>query len=84
MLLVIAGGLVVLAWVERSPLLGAITIAYAASASLGVFHDAVKLPFQRGVGDYNTPDNSTVNVLLPGLVLIISAAIAFIVDLRKQ
>jgi hypothetical protein len=91
-LLVVALGLLVLAWVERSWLLTGIAVAFTGAAVLGL--DTLWSPENLiydvwswfGVSDQHMPFNTAgmIDVLLPGAVLLLGAAIAVVVDLRKQ
>jgi hypothetical protein len=89
-LMVIAFGLVALAWVERSRGLAVITAIYLAAACLGVFYDPQNLLYKAlsllGVSDAAMPYSAagTVNVLLPGLVLLGGALLALRADLRQR
>jgi len=85
-LLVIALGLLVLAWVERSRLLSVIAVVYTGAACLGVFYDPINLLHRAGMSEsaLGSSNDAIVNVLLPGLVLIIGAATSFALDLRTK
>ena len=89
-LLVVAVGLVALAWVERSWLLAAICVVYTFAACIGVFYNPENQLFpiltDLGVSDQSLPynDAGTINVLLPGVVLILGGLVAVSVDLRHR
>ena len=89
-LLVIVAGLLVLSRVERSALLTAITVVYTVAACLGVFYNPENLLYRLlsafGVEDQSMPFTigGTVNVLLPGAVLLVGALVAVSADLRRR
>lgn len=89
-LLVVAAGLLVLSRVERSRLLTAIALAYTVAACLGVLYNPENLLYRLlsafGVADQSMPFaiGGTVNVLLPGAVLLLGALVAVGVDLRRR
>jgi hypothetical protein len=74
--LIIAVGLLVLAWAERSVALTVIAVVYAGAALLSVLYDVGTILYWFG---WNTPpgDQSLPNVLLPALVLLVAGTAAF-------
>jgi hypothetical protein len=87
-LLVIAAGFGVLSWIERSKLLGAITVIYTAAACVSVLYNPENQLF-RVLGALGVPGRAmpvasagTLAVLLPGGVLVIGAVVAVCADLR--
>jgi hypothetical protein len=88
--LIIAAGLCVLAWAERSRALGVIAAVYTGSALLGGLYNIENALFR--LGWHPTPYElatqwrlaSLPNVLLPALVLLIGGAGAFVVQRRQR
>ena len=82
---IIAAGLLVLAWAERSLALAVIAAVYTAAAVLASLYDIENLLFRLGL---NWPDSYSIlaslpNVLLPGIVLLVAGTGAFAVQ-RQQ
>lgn len=79
--LIIAAGLVVLAWAERSRALAATAVVYTGAALLAVLYDVSNLAARLG---WTPPPGAEMvpNVLLPGLVLLLAGAAAFAVQWR--
>lgn len=77
-LLTIALGLIGLAWLERSELLGVISGVFAAAALLANLYNMQNVFFHLGVFErYEGPETMTfTNTLLPGLVLLAGGAVA--------
>ncbi len=89
-LLVIAAGMVVLAWVERSRLLAAVALTFTLTALLAVLYNTENLLFTAlhhlGVSDRDMPVGigPAFDVFLPGLVLLLGAAVAWTQDFRRR
>ena len=79
----IAAGLLVLAWAERSRTLTAIAVLYAGSAVLSSLYDVENLTQRLG---WNPPpgDQALPNILLPGLVLLVAGAVTLAVQRRRK
>lgn len=77
-LLTIALGLIGLAWLERSPLLGVLSGAFAATALLANLYNMQNVFFHLGLFErYEGPETMAfTNTLLPGLVLLAGGAVA--------
>jgi hypothetical protein len=69
----IAAGLLVLAWAERSRVLTAIAVLYAGSAVLSSLYDVENLT-QRLGWNPSPGDQALPNILLPGLLLLVTGA----------
>jgi hypothetical protein len=88
-LIPIAAGMLALAWAERSVLLGVVAVLHAVAAGLGVAYDPENLLYRVlsafGVADQDMPFDygPTVNVLLPGAVLLAGGLAAFLVNRRR-
>jgi len=88
-LLVIGVGLVVLGRMERSRLLVVVAVGLCAWAVLCALYNVENLAY-RVVAMMGAPDGSmppwatTVSVVVPGVALLITAAVAFVVDLRRR
>lgn len=74
-LLLIALVLVVLAWTERSPALGAITALYLALALVANLYDLENLGYRAGISSFGR-FGLLPNLLLPGLFLLAAGAAA--------
>jgi len=89
-LIPIAVGMLALAWAERSVLLGVVAVLHAVAAGLGVAYNPENLLYRVlsgfGVADRDMPLDygSTVNVLLPGVVLLAGGLVAFGVNRRRS
>lgn len=89
-LLVIAVGMLVLAWVERSRLLAAVAVTFTLTAFLAVLYKTENVLFtvlsHLGVSDQDMPIGigSAFDVFLPGLILLVGAAIAWTQDFRLR
>jgi hypothetical protein len=83
--LIIAVGLWVLAWAERSRGLAVVALVYTVTALLASLYDVENVLFRLGwspsVGQWRL--TSLPNVLLPALVLLVAGAAAFIVQRRQ-
>ena len=81
--LIIASGLLVLAWAERSLGLTLVAVVYTGAALLASLYDIENVTSRLG---WNLPLDSQwlPNVLLPALVLLIAGAGAFLVQRRRQ
>ncbi|HEX3713720.1 MAG TPA: hypothetical protein VHV09_13095 [Trebonia sp.] len=83
---IIAVGLWVLAWAERSPALAVIAAVYTATAVLASLYDVENVLFRLGwnpaPGEWDL--TSLPNVLLPALVLLAAAAGAFAAQRRRR
>jgi hypothetical protein len=80
----IAAGLLVLAWAERSRVLTAIAVLYAGSAVLSSLYDVENLT-QRLGWNPSPGDQALPNILLPGLLLLVTGTVTVTVQrLRKQ
>src|SRR5204862_8228584 len=85
-LLAVAAGLLALAWAERSLLLGTVAVLHAVAAGLGVAYDPENLLYRVlrafGVADADMPFayGGTVNVVLPGLVLVVGGVVGLAVE----
>lgn len=80
---IIAIGLCVLAWAERSRALGVIAVVYTGTALLASLYDVENLLYRVG---WNLPPGSAglPNVLLPAIVLLAAGAGAFGVQRRQR
>jgi hypothetical protein len=79
----IAAGLLVLAWAERSRVLTAIAVLYAGSAVLSSLYDVENLT-QRLGWNPSPSDQALPNILLPGLLLLVTGTVTVAVQrLRK-
>jgi hypothetical protein len=80
---IVAAGLLVLAWIERSLLLGAVAVIYSAAAMVASLYDVSNVTARLGwilpAGDEGLP-----NILLPALILILGAAAAFAVSRHQE
>lgn len=89
-LLVIAAGLIALAVVERSGFFASVVVVFTASAVLGVSYDLVNVLFRFlsffGVADAEMPFwlGGSMNVLVPGVVLVVGAVIALAREVRRR
>jgi hypothetical protein len=79
----IAAGLLVLAWAERSRTLTVIAVLYAGSAVLSSLYDVENLT-QRLGWNPSPSDQALPNILLPGLVLLITGAVTLAVQGRRR
>lgn len=81
--LIIAAGLLVLAWAERSLGLTLVAVAYTGAALLASLYDIENVTSRLG---WNLPPDSQSlpNVLLPAVVLLIAGAGAFLVQRRHR
>jgi hypothetical protein len=77
---IIAVGLLVLAWAERSRALAATAAVYTAASLLASLYDVSNLTARLG---WNPAEQSLPNVLLPGLVLLAAGAIALAMRRRR-
>jgi hypothetical protein len=77
--LIIAAGLLVLAWAERSRALAVIAVLYTGAALLASLYDVENLTARFG---WNPPlgEQSLPNLLLPAVVLLVAGAGAFVVQ----
>lgn len=80
---VIAVGLLVLAWHERSRLLGGIAVGYAACAGLATFYDPENIVFRLAPG-FPIDWGGAVGVGLCACVLLIGAIAAYFVEWRAR
>jgi hypothetical protein len=84
--LIVAAGLWVLAWAERSRGLGIVALAYTATAVLASLYDIENVLFR--LGWHPSPDQwkltSLPNVALPALVLLVAGAAAFGFQRRQR
>lgn len=83
-LLIIAIGLGVLAWAERSRALAATAAAYTAAALLASLYDVENMLPRLGWNGLPGNLTSVPNVLLPALVLVLAGAGAFAVQRRHR
>ena len=85
--LIIAAGLCVLAWAERSPALAVIAVVYTGVALLVSLYDIENVLFRLG-WNTNTADDGRLSslpgVLLPALILLAAGAGAFAVQRRHR
>lgn len=81
--LVIAIGLLVLTWLERSIGLAVVAVAYAVAAGLAIFYDMSNLTYRIGV-DVPWRYSLWANVLPPALVLLIGGGVAALADRRGR
>jgi hypothetical protein len=81
--LIIAAGLLALAWAERSRALAVTAVVYAGAALLASLYNVANITYVLG---WNPPpgDESLPNVLLPALVLLVAGAAAFAVQRRRR
>jgi hypothetical protein len=79
-LVIIAIGLCVLAWAERSRALGLIALVYAGAALLASLYDVENVMFRIG---WNIDQAELANLLLPAIILLAAGVGAFLVQ-RKQ
>ena len=80
---IIAVGLCVLAWAERSIVLAVIAVGYLALALTASLYDVQNFLFNHGVS-YSTDVNDLTNVVLPALVLLLSGAGAWVAQRRHR
>jgi hypothetical protein len=82
-LLIIAAGLLALAWAERSRALTAIAVVYTGAALLASLYDVSNILYRLG---WNTApgDESLPNVLLPAAVLLLAGAGTFAAQRRHR
>lgn len=78
--LIIAAGLCVLAWAERSVGLVVIAAVYTGTALLASLYDIENVLYRLGWNVSPAPPN----VLLPAIVLLITGAIAFVAQRRQR
>jgi len=84
--LIIAAGLCVLAWAERSRALAAIAAVYTATALLSSLYDVANIAFRLGWAPSGREWDLTTlpNVLLPAFVLLCAGAGTFAVQRRQR
>lgn len=84
--LIIAAGLCVLAWAERSRALGVVAAIYTGTALLASLYNIENVLFRLGWnpsgGQWQL--TSLPNVLLPALVLLVAGGVAFLVQRRQR
>jgi len=80
---IVAAGLLVLAWIERSLLLTVVGVVYAGAAVVASLYDVSNMIARMG---WMLPpaDEALPNVLLPAVVLVVGAAVALAVSRHQE